>query len=112
AAVELPRQVPVCGVAALAFQEPVVLAPAGEPAQDQTSRAVSTTSSSLRHCSSCDSALPWCVLEKPHCGERHRSSRGTNLEAWSIRRFSSSLLSTIPVFEETRPRTTFFPFGR
>jgi hypothetical protein len=25
--------------------------------------------------------LPWCVLEKPHCGDRQRFSRGTNLAA-------------------------------
>ena len=43
----------------------------------QTSRAVATMSSSLRHWSSSDRALPWCVLENPHCGERHRRSSGT-----------------------------------
>ena len=45
--------------------------------QSQTSRAVSTTRSSFRHWSSCESAFPWCVLEKPHCGDRHRRSSGT-----------------------------------
>ena len=43
----------------------------------QTDRATSTTSSSFRHCSSSDRALPWCVLEKPHWGDRHRRSSGT-----------------------------------
>ena len=45
-------------------------------AQPQTSRAVSTTSSSLRHCSSSASALPSSVEAKPHCGLRHSCSSG------------------------------------
>ena len=39
-----------------------------ESGQPQTSLATSTTSSSLRHWSSSVRSLPWCVLEKPHCG--------------------------------------------
>src|SRR5512135_3764154 len=39
--------------------------------------ATSTTSASLRHWSSSESALPWCVLAKPHCGDRHSLSSGT-----------------------------------
>src|SRR6266540_6875714 len=77
-----------------------------------TSLATSTTRSSLRHCSWCVSLLPWCVLEKPHCGDRHRFSSGTYFAASSILRFSSSLLSRAPVFVETSPSTAFFPLGR
>ena len=32
--------------------------------------------------------LPWWVLEKPHCGDRHRFSSGTNFDAASMRRFA------------------------
>ena len=78
----------------------------------QTSRATSTTRCSLRHWSSCDSALPWCVLEKPHCGDRHRSSSGTNFAASSMRRFRSSFDSSSPSLVVTSPSTTFLPLGR
>src|SRR6266571_1743879 len=77
-----------------------------------TSLATSTTRSSLRHCSSCVSLLPWCVLEKPHCGDRHRFSSGTYFAASSIFSFRNALDSNSPVFVDTRPRTTFFPLGR
>src|SRR5262245_21366164 len=43
----------------------------------QTLRAVSTTSSSLRHCSSSVSRLPTAVDAKPHWGLRARFSIGT-----------------------------------
>jgi hypothetical protein len=57
--VQLSWQVPVSGIAALPGEKPVVLAPALEDgAYFQTSRATSTTRSSLRHCSSSVSALP------------------------------------------------------
>src|SRR5207248_8025057 len=42
-----------------------------------TSLETATTRSSLRHCSSAVSLLPWCVLEKPHCGDRQRFSSAT-----------------------------------
>lgn len=43
----------------------------------QTLRAVATTSSSLRHCSSSVSRLPAAVEAKPHWGLRARCSIGT-----------------------------------
>src|SRR3954468_15783237 len=109
--VQLPQQIPVGGVAALPFEEAVVLAATVERAH-QISSAICTTSSSLRHCSSAVRLLPWCVLEKPHCGERQRFSSGTNFAASSLLRLMSSFASSDPVFEDTRPRTTFFPLGR
>src|SRR6185503_5579322 len=76
-----------------------------------TSLATCTTRSSLCHCSSSVRRLPWCVLEKPHCGDRHRSSSGTNFAASSIRLLRKSFSSKAPVLEETRPSTTFLPLG-
>ncbi len=55
-AIELAGEVPVGGIAALAFQEPRVFATSRE--LHQTSRATSTTRSSLRHWSSGVSLLP------------------------------------------------------
>src|SRR3954452_5546670 len=110
-AVELAGQIPVGGVAALSLEKAVVLAATVERAH-QTSSAICTTSSSLRHCSSAVRLLPWCVLEKPHCGERQRFSSGTNRAASSILRLMSSFASSDPILEDTRPRTTFFPLGR
>src|SRR5262245_12513061 len=40
----------------------------------QTSLAVSRHSRSLAFSCSTVRLLPWCVLEKPHCGERQRSA--------------------------------------
>jgi hypothetical protein len=65
----------------------------------------------LRRWSSTVILLPWCVLEKPHCGERHRFSSGTNFAAAPMRRFRSSLFSSTGNFELISPSTTFFPFG-
>src|SRR3954468_5223502 len=110
-AVQLPRQVPVGGVAALPFEEAIVLAATVESAH-QISSAICTTSSSLRHCSSAVRLLPWCVLEKPHCGERQRFSIGTNFAASSILRFIESFDSSSGDFEVIKPSTTFFPLGR
>src|SRR5882672_3676131 len=101
-AVELPRQVPVGGVAALPCQETVVF-PAALELRHHTSSAISTTSSSLRHCSSGVRLLPWCVLEKPHCGDRQRFSSGTNFAASSILRFIESLDSSSGNFEVIKP---------
>src|SRR5918995_1080837 len=79
--------------------------------QPQTSCAVSTIRRSLATCSSCVSALPSTVEEKPHCGERQSCSSGTNSDASSRRRFSSSFCSSSPRFVVTSPRTTIFPSG-
>src|SRR5215203_21060 len=79
--------------------------------QPQTSCAVSTIRRSLATCSSCVSALPSTVEEKPHCGERQSCSSGTNSDASSRRRFSSSFSSSSPRFVVTSPRTTIFPSG-
>src|SRR5688572_4322188 len=80
-------------------------------AHRHTSFATCTTRSSLCHCSSSVRRLPWCVLEKPHCGDRQRSSSGTYFAAASIFFFKKSFSSRAPVLLETRPSTTFLPFG-
>src|SRR5262249_7311950 len=74
-----------------------------------TSRAVSTQSLSFAFSCSTVRLLPWWVLEKPHCGDRHRFSSGTNLDAASMRRLSRSWLSSCGTFELPRPSTTFLP---
>src|SRR5262245_57796704 len=79
--------------------------------QPQTSLAVSRHSRSLAFSCSTVRLLPWWVLEKPHCGERHRLCIGTNLAACSILFFSRSLDSSWGSLDETSPSTTFFPFG-
>ena len=56
--------------------------------QSQTSCAVSTTRRTLAISSSKVRLLPSTVEENPHWPERHNCSRGTNLLASSIRRFS------------------------
>src|SRR5690606_37773633 len=86
-------------------------APLRNRAHPQTSRAVSTTSSSFLRCSSALTALPYTVDEKPHCGLRQIWSIGTNFEASSMRRLSRSLLSSAPFLVVTRPRTTILPLG-
>src|SRR5687768_17111396 len=96
------------GRKALVFQAQNLLLAAHRHISCETS----TTRSSLRHCSSCVSRLPWCVLEKPHCGDRHKCSSPTCRLASSMRLFRESLLSREPLFEDSRPSTTFFPFGR
>src|SRR5688572_13124478 len=103
---QLARQVPVGGVAALPLEKPVVLAATLE-GRHQTSSAICTTSSSLRHCSSAVRSLPWCVLEKPHCGDRQRFSSGTNFAASSIFLLIESLDSSAGDFEVIKPNTTF-----
>ena len=55
--------------------------------------------------------LPSSVEAKPHCGDRQSWSSGMYFAASSIRRFSSSLDSSVPDFDVTRPSTTNFPFG-
>src|ERR1700731_2121707 len=62
--------------------------------QPHTSRATSMTRRNLAFSSSIESALPSTVEEKPHCGLRHSCSSGTYLAASSIRRFSSSFVSS------------------
>src|SRR6266581_283755 len=79
--------------------------------QPQTLFATSMTNPSLRHWSSAVSLLPWWVLEKPHCGERHRASSATYRAAASMRRFRSSFFSRSGTLELTRPSTTVLPFG-
>src|SRR3979411_1170990 len=79
--------------------------------QFHTSWAVSTTRRNFEICSSSVSALPSWVDEKPHWGLRHSCSRGTNFAAASIRRLSSSLLSSPGRLEVTNPSTTNLPLG-
>src|SRR6266581_2749745 len=55
----------------------------GHAGQPQTLFDTSSTRPSFLHWSSAVSLLPWWVLEKPHCGERHRFSRGTYFAAAS-----------------------------
>src|SRR5688572_8165071 len=80
-------------------------------AHRHTSFATCTTRSSLCHCSSSVRRLPWCVLEKPHCGDRQRFSSDTNFAAAWICFLRNSLSSSAPVLLDTRPSTTFLPFG-
>src|SRR4029079_7890839 len=76
-----------------------------------TSSAVATTSRSLaRSCSSLNT-LPSTVEEKPHWGERQSCSSGTYLDASSMRRFSSSLSASAPVWVVTGPSTTCLSSG-
>jgi hypothetical protein len=56
--------------------------------------------------------LPWWVLEKPHCGLRHRFFMGTNFEAASMRRLRSSFFSSSGNLELTRPRNDALALGR
>ena len=76
-----------------------------------TSSAISTIMRSFAHCSSSARILPSSLEAKPHCGDRQSWSSGTNFAASSMRRLISSLDSSVPVFEVTRPSTTFLPFG-
>src|SRR4029079_13441153 len=76
-----------------------------------TSSAISTIMRSLAHCSSSASTLPSSLDAKPHCGDRQSWSMGTNFAASSMRRLISSLDSSVPVFEVTRPSTTCLPLG-
>src|SRR4029077_12953078 len=73
----------------------------------------STIIRSLAHCSSSASTLPSSVEAKPHCGDNANWSSATYLVASSIRRLMASLLSSLPLFEVTRPSTTIglLPFG-
>src|SRR5262249_15828683 len=72
----------------------------------QTSSASSTIMASFAHCSSSARTLPSSVEAKPHCGDRHSWSRATYFVASSIRRLMSSLFSSLPLFDVTRPITT------
>src|SRR6185437_4553977 len=76
-----------------------------------TSSASSTIIRSFAHCSPSASTLPSSVEANPHCGDRQIWSSGTYFDASSMRRLSSSLLSSVPLFEVTRPSTTIFPLG-
>src|SRR5580692_8087474 len=71
-----------------------------------TSRATSTHKRSFAHCCSSVSRLPCSVEANPHCGDSANCSSGRYFAAASIRRFSSSLVSSSPVFEVTSPSTT------
>src|SRR5262249_48835715 len=78
-----------------------------------TSSAISTTSRIFAHCCSSVRTLPSSVAVKPHCGESAICSTGMNLAASSRRRFTVSLLSSVPLFDVMTPTTTIFlPFGR
>src|SRR6185312_11258334 len=87
------------------------LVPAKFLAKPHTSFATSTIIASFAHCSSSASALPSSVEAKPHCGDRQSCSSGMNFEAWSMRRLMSSFDSSRPVFEVTRPSTTWRSLG-
>src|SRR5258707_12353346 len=76
-----------------------------------TSSANSTTILSFAHCSSSARMLPSSVEAKPHCGDRQSWSSEMYFDAWSMRRLSSSLDSSVPDFEVTRPSTTVLFFG-
>src|SRR5262249_38499940 len=76
-----------------------------------TSSASSTIIRSFAHCSSSPSTLPSSVEAKPHCGDRHNCSSGTNLVASSMPRLMSSFGSSRPLFEVTRPSTPVRSFG-
>src|SRR5581483_5774642 len=76
-----------------------------------TSFAVSMHSRSFAFSCSTVRLLPWWVLEKPHCGERHRFSSGTTFEACSILLFRASFVSSSGTLDDTRPSTTRLPFG-
>src|SRR5450830_1431468 len=79
--------------------------------QPHTSFAISTIILSFAHCSSSARILPSSVEAKPHCGDRQSCTSATNFAACSMRRLSSSLDSSRPLFEVTRPSTTVLPFG-
>ena len=80
--------------------------------EPHTSFAVSMQSLSLAFSCSTVRLLPWWVLEKPHCGDRHRFSSGTYLDACldaslqRILRFQLRQPSSV-----TRPSTTFLPLA-
>ena len=75
-------------------------------------RAVSTISAQLvRTAARAVSALPSTVEEKPHCGDRQSWSTSTYCDASSMRRLSSSLVSSSPRLVVTRPSTTSLPLG-
>src|SRR5208282_2323614 len=78
----------------------------GDLPQRHTSSASSTIILSFAHCSSSASTLPSSVEAKPHCGDRHSWSSAAYLVASSMRRLTSSLFSSVPLFEVTRPSTT------
>ena len=77
----------------------------------QISSASSTIIRSLAHCSSSARILPSSVEAKPHCGDRHSCSSGTYFAASSIRRLRSSLDSSRPDFDVTRPSTIVLSLG-
>src|SRR5918995_1493011 len=76
-----------------------------------TSFAVSMQSLSFATSCSTVRLLPWCVLEKPHCGERQRFSIGTYFDAASMRRLRWSFASSSGTLELMSPSTTFLPLG-
>src|SRR5262245_10845333 len=68
---------------------------------------------SFAHCSSSARILPSSVEAKPHCGERQNCSIGANFPASSMRRLMSSLFSSVPLLDVTRPSTTtLLPLGK
>src|SRR5690348_639886 len=69
----------------------------------QTSSAISTTSRIFAHCCASVSTLPSSVEAKPHCGLSAICSIGMNFAASSSRRFTVSLLSSVPLFDVMTP---------
>src|SRR5262249_56017927 len=76
-----------------------------------TSPPPSTIRRNFAHCSSSARILPSSLEAKPHCGERQSWSRPANFAASSMRRLITSLDSSVPLFEVTRPSTTILPLG-
>src|SRR5262249_36938908 len=80
-------------------------------AHPHTSFATSTRRRNFAHCSSSVSTLPSSVEAKPHWPEMQSWSSGAYFAAASMRRLSSSLLSSLPVLVVMMPSTTCLPLG-
>lgn len=73
-----------------------------------TSSAISLTNFTLAHCCSSVNLFPISHEAKPHCGLRHKFSKGTYWLASLIRAITVSLSSNLADFVVTKPSTTFF----
>src|SRR5262249_24900568 len=83
----------------------------GDHRPPHTSRARPTQRASLPRSSSTESSLPSTVEEKPHCGLTQSWSSPMYLAASSSRRLRSSVFSSVPTLDVTRPSTTRTCFG-
>ena len=77
----------------------------------QALRAVSTTNSSFRHCSSSVRRLPAAVEANPHWGLRDRFSVGTYWDASSMQRSKSSWHSSFPGWQLRECSSSYYPWG-